>query len=367
MPKPLLEKDLKVFEDEIAIPFSFIIPILTFKDIQQIYNQKFLKESTYSENPRKKQLENRSVAPTMIQKLVDHEIESINLDVGLSIINFEKIPVFVKSTNSMSTSIYIGTLSDQSLVAAKVFTAADGNLSLEDVNAIQNEATILIIASNCANKDNCFIQFFGEEADGKSIYLFMEAHNHNLMDLILYWKSINFRLGQDTLDKWIISLVHSFAGLNNLKITHGDIKPHNIIVTDGWELKIIDFGISNMRKEIDETIGLAGTYLIQGSRGYMAPELEEMLDSGIKSGNYMQEKANVFSLGMTILQIITYEDLSSLNMKQYNRQLLGKVADLEVSEWIKNMLTGMFALDRAHRFSFNQCTRFLPSAGTSLA
>ena len=319
------------------------------------------------ENTRKKLPENRSVVPTMIQQLIDHEIQSITLAVGLSIINFEKIPVSVKNTNNMNTSIYRGTLSDQSLVAAKVFTAIDGNLSPEDVDVIQNEATNLIIASNCANKDNCFIQFLGEEAGEKSIILFMEAHKSNLMELIIYWKSINFRLEQDTLDKWIISLVHSFAGLDNLKITHGDIKPHNIIVTDDWELKIIDFGISNMRQEIDETIDLAATYLIQGSRGYMAPELEEMLASGIKRGNYMQEKANVFSLGMTILQIITYEDLSSLNMKQYNRQLLDKVAYLQVSQWIKHMLTGMLAPDSAHRLSFNQCTRFLPSAGTSSA
>ena len=192
----------------------------------------------------------------------------------------------------------------------------------------------------------------------------MEAHEFNLMAKICDWKRENFKPGNDLLYKWIISLVTSFTTLGTIKITHGDIKPHNILVTNDLELKIIDFGNSKLGQEVEATISQTGTYLIQGTRGYMAPELEEMLARGKKKGAFNPGKADVFSLGMTILQIITYEDLTTLNMKQNSSQLLGKVAGLNVDNWVKNMLTGMLAPEWGGRLSFNECLRYLPTSDT---
>ena len=282
-----------------------------------------------------------------------------------ALITFEEHPLCSRTSGRINVTIYRGTFPDGSMVVVKSYSAAGQGASLDDLIAVQEEIKILTIASNHATTDNCFIKFFGAGTQGKSIALYMEAHKHNLMDLISDWKGQNFKPDKEFLERWIISLVISFTELGNMKIAHGDIKPHNIIVTDDWKLKIIDFGISKIGQEVEATISQTGTYLIQGTRGYMAPEIEEMLANGQKSGNFKRGKADVFSLGMTILQILTYEDLTTLNMKQNNHQLLEKVAGLNANAWVKNMLTGMLVPDRKNRLSFNKCLRFLPASATT--
>ena len=281
-----------------------------------------------------------------------------------SLIAFEDHPICSRTSGNINVSIYRGTLPDNSMVVVKTYTAVGQSASLENLNAVQEEIKILTIASNRASKDNCFIKFFGAGTNEKSMALYMEAHKYNLMDLITDWKNQNFTLPSTFLESWIVSLIHSFQELANLKIAHGDIKPHNIIVTDDWKLKIIDFGISKIGQEIEATVSQTGTYLIQGTKGYMAPELEEFMAKNNRSGSYKPGKADIFSLGMTILQIITYDDLTTLNMKQNNKMLLEKVAGLKVSEWIKQLLAGMLEADRAKRLSFNKCIRFIPITDT---
>ena len=278
----------------------------------------------------------------------------------LSLITFESSPLFHNTSDRFNVSIQIGTLPDQTLVAAKIYTAKDETSLSELFDAICEEVKILSILSNRANNDNCFIKIFRITTKRKSAYIYMEAHEKNLMTMLSDWKKHNFKPPQDILDRWIISLIESYADLTNMKIAHRDIKPHNILVTYDWRLKIIDFGVSKIGREYKETISETGTHSIQGTKGYMAPELVEMLDRGIRRGDYNLEKADVFSLGLIILQIITYDDLYSLNMKQNNRQLLDKVAGLNASDWIKNMLACMLVSDWSQRLSFKDCFRYIP-------
>ena len=51
-----------------------------------------------------------------------------------------------------------------------------------------------------------------------------------------------------------------------------------------------------MRLDARENLSLTGKYLIRGTRGYIAPELEELLANGIKEVDYYPEKCEVFHL-----------------------------------------------------------------------
>ena len=68
---------------------------------------------------------------------------------------------------------------------------------------------------------------------------------------------------------------------------------------------------------------------------------------------YNFEKADVFSLGMTIYQMITMEDIIGLNVN--NNRLLNNVSKLRASKWVKSLLTGMLHRDYNERFSFKDC------------
>ena len=99
----------------------------------------------------------------------------------------------------------------------------------------------------------------------------------------------------------------------------------------------------------------------------MAPELEEMLSiKKLKVGSYKPGKADVFSLGMTILQMLTLDELTTLNIKAHNYQLIQKVNDLPYDDWVKNLLRSMLHPERKQRSSFNKCLRYLPASVTTV-
>ena len=73
-------------------------------------------------------------------------------------------------------------------------------------------------------------------------------------------------------------------------LVHRDIKPHNILKSKEGRMKLCDF---EFLKEIDQT---THTTLV-GHHGYMTPEFD------FKNGKYT-EKIDIWSLGMTLLQLL---------------------------------------------------------------
>ena len=164
-------------------------------------------------------------------------------------------------------------------------------------------------------------------------------------------------------------LIRCFDELTTLGIYHRDIKPHNIVVNvvdlKDAKIKVIDFSISQISEYIEITSSPTNYLPIQGTKGYMAPELEAMLAQGLKSEKFKPGKADVFSLGLTILQMITYKDLTALNIESNNPTLIRIVEEADANDWVKILLKGMLLPNRKERLSFNKCLRFLPAGSTT--
>ncbi len=82
------------------------------------------------------------------------------------------------------------------------------------------------------------------------------------------------------------------------KVIHRDIKPDNIIVrstTNGWRVKVLDFGIAKLRDDIAGNLTQTGS--IVGTPHYMSPEqcLGEELDS----------RSDIYSLGVVAYEMLT--------------------------------------------------------------
>ena len=86
------------------------------------------------------------------------------------------------------------------------------------------------------------------------------------------------------------------SGLSYLNICkkqmHRDIKLDNILVNSQGFVKLTDFGIT---KQLDETIGLAGTFV--GTMNYMSPERME--------GEKYSFEGDIWSLGIVLVELMT--------------------------------------------------------------
>uniref|UniRef100_A0A2N9GNM5 Protein kinase domain-containing protein n=1 Tax=Fagus sylvatica TaxID=28930 RepID=A0A2N9GNM5_FAGSY len=77
------------------------------------------------------------------------------------------------------------------------------------------------------------------------------------------------------------------------RIIHCDVKPENILLHDNLQVKISDFGISKLLSREQSTFFTA----LRGTRGYLAPEW--------LTGSPISDKADVYSYGMVLLEIVT--------------------------------------------------------------
>lgn len=95
----------------------------------------------------------------------------------------------------------------------------------------------------------------------------------------------------------ILKVSYALLHLHSHKIIHRDLKPENILLTEDGNVKLIDFGIAELRKNNSTTPGFAKNPII-GTPSYMSPE----------------QKANPLTIhynsDIYSLAIITYEMLT---------------------------------------------------------
>ncbi|PYG89132.1 serine/threonine-protein kinase [Ruminiclostridium sufflavum DSM 19573] len=131
---------------------------------------------------------------------------------------------------------------------------------------------------------------------------------------------------EPTVIDWAIQLCDVLEYLHSQKpsaIIYGDMKPHNIILTKEGFVKLIDFGVSamvsetnnkyeeacNSNKYNDNTI--PQTAFI-GTKGYAAPEQF--------TGNGISRASDIYSLGITIIQLLTgFDPLTEFMVFQNDR------------------------------------------------
>ncbi len=180
-------------------------------------------------------------------------------------------------------------------------------LKEEEKSKIINEAKIL---ENINNENIVkLIQYF---QDNEYFYILMEyCEGIDLEKFIDNYRNKKETIKEEIIYNITLGICLGLKELHNNNIIHIDIKHANIIVSNNYKIKIVDFGVS---KKIEKKKTLT-KYV--GTSYYMAPEL-------IKGEDY-NNKVDIWAFGCVIYELLTLkicfydENLYALYDKIVNR------------------------------------------------
>jgi serine/threonine protein kinase len=105
----------------------------------------------------------------------------------------------------------------------------------------------------------------------------------------------------DTAVDYVVQACEAIAEAHTLGIVHRDLKPANLFLThraDGSPcIKVLDFGISKVRKHTDTDRELTNPTMVMGSPHYMSPEQ-------LQSTKDADEKSDIWALGAILHELL---------------------------------------------------------------
>ena len=150
-------------------------------------------------------------------------------------------------------------------------------------------------------------------------------------------KQIKFYTEKEITDI-MLQLIHTFALLQKNHITHRDIKPQNILISEG-KYKIADFGESRTLKRDGLVV-----QRVRGTELYMSPILFHGLHMRMIQIRHNSYKSDVFSLAMCILLAASLIGQSLVDIRELTDMILiqqivvGHLADKYSSKFINILL-----------------------------
>jgi 5'-AMP-activated protein kinase catalytic alpha subunit len=155
------------------------------------------------------------------------------------------------------------------------------------------------------------------------------------------------RLTETESCKFYQQLISGIDYIHKLKIVHRDLKPENILLDHKKDIKIADFGLSNIYSDEKEFLRTAC-----GSPCYAAPEM-------LKKNPYRGLKVDIWSSGIILFAMICgflpFEEKN--NELLFNKIIEGKFnIPLFVSEPAKDLLRKILNVDPNKRYNITEIT-----------
>ena len=158
----------------------------------------------------------------------------------------------------------------------------------EKLASIENEANIL---SKLSHKN--IINYYGSYKDEKFFNIFMEyCEGSDLRKLINDFRSHNHPIPKYIVNYIIKEITNGIKEIHDKNLIHRDLKPDNILITNDFQIKIADFGISKQLTSVSQYAKTETGTLI-----YMAPE--------IISNDHYNNKVDLWALGCILYELCT--------------------------------------------------------------
>lgn len=153
------------------------------------------------------------------------------------------------------------------------------------VHRFLNEAEIIAITDHPN-----IVKLYGHGEWEGGLYIAMEYIQGTSLRQMLQQRPISLKRSLEI----IIDIGYALCHLHTHGVIHRDLKPENILITENDEVKVIDFGISQLLTE-GTTSGKQASQRLIGTPIYMSPEQKENPEN-------VSYPSDIYSLG-----IISYE------------------------------------------------------------
>lgn len=200
--------------------------------------------------------------------------------------------------------VYEGILRDGREVAVKKLSRS----SRQGKREFQIEAKVLARVQH-----RNVVNLLGYCAQGDEKLLVYEFISNESLDKILFKSGkrdiLDWKRRHDVINGIAKGLLYLHEDSHNC-IIHRDIKGSNILLDDKWMPKIADFGMARLFPEDQTHVNTR----VAGTNGYMAPEY-------VMHG-HLSVKADVFSFGVVVLELISGQKNSTFNQDPGSQNLL---------------------------------------------
>jgi len=186
-----------------------------------------------------------------------------------------------------------------------------------------------------------------------SDYIFMVFPFLSGKNLSNFIQSKN-RLSEKEVIEIGISLLRGVADMARANVTHQDLKPDNVFITDSGEVKILDFGSSRYRQS-----AFRGS--TKKNRHYSSPE--QIL--GVRPINVerlkltIDERSDVYSVGVILYEMITGKIPFDTIEKQLNEKVAQPIERTDISEGLKQIISRFLNYHPRNRPSAAEAVSFL--------
>ncbi|KAK9063460.1 hypothetical protein SSX86_017330 [Deinandra increscens subsp. villosa] len=201
-------------------------------------------------------------------------------------------------------TVYKGVLSDGREIAVKrlffnnKFRAADFYNEVNMISSVEHKNLVRLLGCSCSGPESILVYEYLPNMS-LNLFIFDEIKGRELS-----WEK-RFEI--------IIGVAEGLVYLhenNKTRIIHRDIKASNILLDLRLRAKIADFGLARSFQDDKSHISTA----IAGTLGYMAPEY--------LAHGQLTEKADVYSFGVLILEVVTGMENNRSKSAEYTESLL---------------------------------------------
>lgn len=136
------------------------------------------------------------------------------------------------------------------------------------------------------------VRLYGQGEWEKGLYIAMEFVQGVSLRQFILQKSLSRKRALEI----ILQVAYALCHLHTHGVIHRDLKPENILITESGDVKLIDFGIAQMREEIEKE-RITQKKRLMGTPIYMSPEQKE-------NASRVSFTSDIYSLGIIAYELI---------------------------------------------------------------